>query len=83
MVGVCYRKDRDRWQVQFRIHGTGEYKFIGYHKTKEGAMRMYDQYIRDNDMKGYKLNFKPRPYIRHKFEIQSNSTSDDIPPALE
>jgi len=85
MVGVCYRKDRDNWQAQFRIHGTGEYKFLGYHKTKAGAMRMYDDYIRDNNLIGYKLNYKKRPYIRKRTEIQSNYDSNipTVPTALE
>ena len=86
MVGVTYRKDRDNWQVQFRRHGTGEYIFVGYHKTKEGAMRMYDQYILDNNMQGYKMNYhhRKKPYIRKRTEIQSNydSDNDSIPPPL-
>ena len=87
MVGVTYRKDRDVWQVQFRRHGTGEYIWVGYHKTKEGAMRMYDQYILDNNMQGYKMNYhdhRKKPYIRKRTEIQSNrdSNNDSIPPPL-
>ena len=85
MVGVTYRKDRDRWQVQFRRHGTGEFVFVGYHHTKEGAMRMYDQYIIDNEMKGYKMNFhdhREKPVIRKRNEIPSYG-GDAIPPALE
>lgn len=83
MVGVSYRKDRDNWQVQFRIHGTGEYKFLGYHKTKEGAMRIYDQYIRDNNLKGYKLNYKERPYIRKRTDIMCDPSIPVVPAALE
>lgn len=88
MVGVTYRKDRDRWAVQFRKHKTGEFIFVGYHVTKEGAMMMYDQYILDNNMAGYKLNYqhhKKKPYIRKRSDILSNYDENQInvPAALE
>jgi hypothetical protein len=88
MVGVTYRKDRDRWAVQFRKRGTGEFIFVGYHVTKEGAMMMYDQYILDNNMAGYKMNYnhhKKKPYIRKRTDLQSNydENKPDIPPPLE
>lgn len=90
MVGVTYRKDRDNWQVQFRVRGTSEYVWVGYSPTKEGAMRMYDQYILDNQnkYKGYKMNYhdhRRKPYIRKRSDIQSNyddKNEQDVPPPL-
>ena len=48
-------------------------------------MRMYDQYIIDNKLKGYKMNFhdhREKPVIRKRNEIPSYG-GDAIPPALE
>jgi len=89
MVGVTYRKDRQMWQIQFRERGTSRYIWVGYHRTKLGAMQMYDQYILDNQdkYKGYKMNFhdhRIKPYIRNRNDIQSNTDTSEgiIPPAL-
>ncbi len=49
-------------------------------------MRMYDQYILDHNMQGYKMNYhhRKKPYIRKRTDIQSNydSDNDSIPPPL-
>ena len=94
--GIAYKKDRDRWQVYFRkLGGRGEYIWVGSHKTKEGAMDMYDDYIINNRMYEYKLNRKTWPVSGPKrkppiiikkpdpMDILKNSVTGSAPPPLE
>ena len=83
MVGCTFRKDKNSWYVQIAIHGTKKTKYIGTAKTEFTAKRMYDSYIRENDLTNeYPLNYpKSKPVIKERIWTAVNDSSN-IPPSL-
>jgi len=83
MPGCTFRKDKNHWYIQIAIHGTKKTKYIGSTKTEFEAKRMYDKYIRDNDLTDqYKLNYpRSKPLIKKKLWVEIPDQLE-IPPSL-
>lgn len=55
-MGVHFQKELNKYRV--RVRHDGNTVHVGVFETEEQAAKARDQYIKDNNLEGYMLNFK-------------------------